>query len=363
MSANTSLYAVIMAGGVGSRFWPMSRKRHPKQFIDVLGTGETLIQSTYRRLLRLCPPENILVVTNKDYVSIVREQLPNISEQNILAEPARKNTAPCITYAAWKIFKRNNKARMIVAPSDHIITREDDFVRICEQAFQYVLSSPQLLTIGIKPSRPDTGYGYIQFDPKSADKNGIMEVKTFTEKPTVELAEQFIESGEFVWNSGMFVWSADTILEELKTHLPDEYALFAEHEKAYDTNHEESAMAKAYAVVRNISVDYGLMEKTNHAKVIPADIGWSDLGTWGALYDELKKNKGTNSVIGNQVMMYDSSHCIVHVPKNKLTVIQGLEGFIVAEKDNMLLICKMSDEQKIKNLVNEIKIEKGDEFL
>lgn len=363
MNTDSSLYAVIMAGGVGSRFWPMSRKNHPKQFIDVLGIGETLIQSTYRRLLRICPAENILVVTNINYISIIQEQLPALPLQNILAEPARKNTAPCITYASLKIYKRNKNARVIVAPSDHIITREDDFVRICEQALRFAKDHRQLLTIGIKPSRPDTGYGYIQYDPTTPDDNGIMTVKTFTEKPTKELAQQFIESGEFVWNSGMFVWHIESIIQELKTHLQDEYNIFAEYNSAYDTDEEQEAMNKAYAIVRNISIDYGLMEKSENVKVLPADIGWSDLGTWGALYEELEKKIGSNAVMGSQVMMYDSANCIVHVPKDKLTVIQGLEGYIVAEKDNMLLICKMSDEQKIKNLVNEIKIEKGDDYL
>ena len=358
-------FAVIMAGGVGSRFWPMSRKNYPKQFIDVLGTGETLIQATFRRLSEICSPENILIVTNEEYDSIVKEQLPSIPLKNILSEPSRKNTAPCVAYAAWKIYQRNQEASMIVAPSDHVITKENEYLNVVCQGLDYVSNHSHLLTLGILPSRPDTGYGYIQFDPNQELSHGIRNVKTFTEKPSLEIAKQFLESGEFVWNSGMFLWSAQSILRELETHMPEEYSLFAEIATSFDTAKEKAEIEKVYTQVRNISIDYGIMEKSSNVKVIPADIGWSDLGTWGSLFEELTKNNSTNSnaVVGNNVMLFDSSNCMIHVPQNKLVVIQGLDNFIVAEKDNTLLICKMEDEQKIKNLVNEVKIEKGDEYL
>ncbi len=362
----SNVYAVIMAGGVGSRFWPMSRKDHPKQFIDILGTGETLIQATFRRLQKICSAENILVVTNEDYVSLVKQQLPLLHERNILSEPSRKNTAPCIAYAAWKIHKRDPDAVMLVAPSDHVITKESDFYEVINKGLKYVSQYPHLLTLGITPSRPDTGYGYIQFDNSIKLEYGVHPVKTFTEKPSADLAAKFVESGEFVWNSGMFLWSAQAILQEMETHMPEEHALFAERASALDTPEEVRAIASVYAMVRNISIDYGVMEKSEHVFVLTADIGWSDLGTWGSLFEELtrgKKKKEKNAVIGDQVMLYDSNHCIVHVPKDKLVVIQGLEGFIVAENDGVLLICKMKDEQKIKNLVNEVKIEKGEQYL
>ncbi len=361
----SNLYAVIMAGGVGSRFWPMSRKNHPKQFIDILGTGETLIQATFRRLQKIFPTDNILVVTNEDYVSLVKQQLPLIHERNILSEPNRKNTAPCIAYAAWKIYKRNPDAVMLVAPSDHVIAKEDEFYAVVDRGLKYVSHYPHLLTLGITPSRPDTGYGYIQYDTTEKLEFGVYAVKTFTEKPSTELAKQFIESGEFVWNSGMFLWSVQAILHQMEILMPEEHALFAEQASAFDTTEESKAIESIYAMVRNISIDYGVMEKSDQVYVLNADIGWSDLGTWGSLFEELTrgKKKHKNAVIGDQVMMYDTQHCIVHVPKNKLVVIQGLEGFIVAENEGVLLICKMEDEQKIKNLVNEVKIEKGEQYL
>jgi mannose-1-phosphate guanylyltransferase len=254
---------------------------------------------------------------------------------------------------------------MIVAPSDHVITKENEYLNVVRQGLDYVSNHTHLLTLGILPSRPDTGYGYIQFDPNQQLEFGIRNVKTFTEKPSLELAKQFLESGEFVWNSGMFLWSAQSILKELEIHMPEEYSLFAEIATTLDTANEKAEIEKVYTQVRNISIDYGIMEKSSNVKVIPADIGWSDLGTWGSLFEELTKNNSSNSnaVVGNNVMLFDSSNCMIHVPKNKLVVIQGLKNFIVAEKDNTLLICKMEDEQKIKNLVNEVKVEKGDEYL
>jgi len=357
-----SRYCVIMAGGVGSRFWPMSRQHHPKQFIDILGTGETLLQSTFRRSQLLFDTENILVVTNEDYVHLVKEQLPGLPHSNILSEPSRKNTAPCIAYAAYKIRKRSGEAVMFVAPSDHLIMREEEFRRVLDNGLNYVAENDSLLTLGIKPSRPDTGYGYIQFAAdKTADE--ISKVKTFTEKPSAELAQQFIQSGEFLWNSGMFLWKVSSFLKAFERYMPEENTLFAEQAEAFDTPDEEKAVQIIYGEARNISIDYGIMEKADNVKVLIADFGWSDLGTWGSLFEQIKIGKETNAVVGNNVLSYDSSDNIVHMPKDKLVVIQGLQGFIVAESDNVLLICRMQDEQRIKNLVNEVRIEKGDQFL
>ncbi len=359
MSAN---YCVIMAGGIGSRFWPMSRQTHPKQFIDILGTGETLLQATYRRVKSIFPPENVLVVTNEDYVNIVAQQLPEIPKENILAEPLRKNTAPCIAYAAYKIRKRNPNATMLITPADHLVTKEEELVRILNMGIEYASENDVLLTMGIKPTRPDTGYGYIQFSQKSNSNPEIKKVKTFTEKPEIEMARHFVSSGEFLWNSGMFIWKLKTFMEVFEKYMPEEFTLFNDAEAIMDTPAEAKVIEDVYQEVHNVSIDIGVMEKADNVYVVLADFGWSDLGTWGSLYDELKED-GSNSVVGKNVMMYDSHHCMVHVPKDKLVVIQGLENCIVAESNGVLLICKMEDEQKIKHLVNEVRIEKGEKFL
>jgi mannose-1-phosphate guanylyltransferase len=362
MSSN---YCVIMAGGIGSRFWPMSRQHHPKQFIDILGTGETLLQATYRRVQTIFPPENVLVVTNEDYVDLVTQQLPAIPQQNILAEPMRKNTAPCIAYAAYKIRKRDPNAIMLITPADHLVTKEEELVRVLNMGIEYASKQDVLLTLGIKPTRPDTGYGYIQFSQKTNGENSgneIKKVKTFTEKPELEMARHFMSSGEFLWNSGMFIWKLKTFMEVFEKHMPEEFALFNEGEPQFDTPAEPKIIEDIYQEVHNTSIDIGIMEKADNVYVIMADFGWSDLGTWGSLYDELK-HKTPNAVVGKNVMLYDSHHCMVHVPKEKLVVIQGLENCIVAESNGVLLICKMEDEQKIKTLVNEVRIEKGEKFL
>jgi mannose-1-phosphate guanylyltransferase len=359
MSAN---YCVIMAGGIGSRFWPMSRQNHPKQFIDILGTGETLLQSTYRRVQSIFPPENVLIVTNEDYVNLVAEQLPAIPKENILAEPLRKNTAPCIAYAAYKIRKRDPNAIMLVTPADHLVTKEEELVRVLKMGIEYATHNDVLLTMGIKPSRPDTGYGYIQFSPKINGNAEIKKVKSFTEKPELEMARHFMNSGEFLWNSGMFIWKLNTFIEVFERYMPEEFALFNEAEAQLDTPAEAKVIEDIYQEVHSISIDIGIMEKAENVYVIQADFGWSDLGTWGSLYDELRHKK-PNAVVGKNVMMFDSHNCMVHMPKDKLVVVQGLENCIVAESNGVLLICKMEDEQKIKSLVNEVRIEKGEKFL
>lgn len=349
-----------MAGGIGSRFWPMSRTAFPKQFIDILGTGQTLIQQTFERLLRLAPKENILVVTNDSYKNLVIEQL-GIAEDQVLCEPARRNTAPCIAYANYKIASQNPDANIVVAPADHLILKEDKFVSVVETALQFVEQHNALLTLGIKPSRPDTGYGYIQFDD-SGDSD-IKKVKTFTEKPNLELAEKFLKSGDFSWNSGMFIWNLQSINKSFERLMGDMDALFKEHQAAFGTEKEKRAIEAIYAECKSVSIDYGIMEKANNVHVISADIGWSDLGTWGSIYTHLDHDEHNNATIGENVMLYDSEDCIVSVPKEKLVVLQGLKDYIVVESNDTLLVCKKKDEQKIKQFVTDIKMNKGEQFV
>lgn len=351
-----------MAGGIGSRFWPMSRTSYPKQFIDILGTGRTLIQQTYDRLQRIAPKENILVVTNEDYRELVLQQCEGMNPSQVLCEPTRRNTAPCIAYASYKIKALNPDANVLVAPADHLILKEDKFIESVNVALDYVSDNDALLTLGIEPSRPDTGYGYIQFD--STDKKSrVKKVKTFTEKPNIELAKQFVESGEFSWNSGMFIWSNKSILKAFENNLSEVNSLFVDGFSKLNTPDEENFIKDTYAVCKSISIDYGIMEKAPNVYVISADIGWSDLGTWGSIYTHLKHDENLNATIGKNVMMYESQNCIVSMPKEKLVVLQGLDGYIVVESNNTLLVCKKEDEQKIKEFVTDIRIEKGEKFV
>ncbi len=349
-----------MAGGIGSRFWPMSRTQHPKQFIDILGTGQTLIQQTYNRLKRICPEENIYIVTNEIYKKLTLSQLPGISEEQIICEPTMRNTAPCIAYANYKIAAKNPDANIIVAPSDHLILKEDEFIRVMNLALDYTSKNDCLLTLGITPSRPDTGYGYIQFNEEGDSE--LKKVKTFTEKPNLELAEKFIESGDFSWNSGMFIWSLKSIQEAFETLLPQVDDVFKTGVGIYNTSEEQKFIQTAYSTCKNISIDYGIMEKSKNVFVINADIGWSDLGTWGSIYTHLPLDENDNAVIGKNVMLYDSSNNIINVPNEKLVVLQGLEEYIVVESNNILLVCKKQDEQKIKQFVNDIKLSKDKKY-
>ncbi|CAN5444436.1 mannose-1-phosphate guanylyltransferase [soil metagenome] len=353
-----------MAGGIGSRFWPLSRNARPKQFLDILGTGKTLIQQTYERFLKVCPKENIIIVTNADYTQLVLEQLPDLRPDQVLAEPLRRNTAPCIAYAAYKILKRNPKANMVVAPSDHVIMKEDAFVEAINKCLDFTYDKECLLTLGIKPSRPDTGYGYIQFiDDKIEKENKISKVKTFTEKPNLEMANFFLQTGEFLWNAGIFVWNVQTILSAIKEHLPEMDAIFSEGKDLYDTSAETEFIHKAYEQCTNISVDFGVMEKARNVYVMSSEFGWSDLGTYGSLYEHVHHDENKNAVVGKQVMMYDSYNCIVNMPKDKLVVLQGLDDYIVVESDNILLVCKKTDEQQIRQFVNDVKLKKGEKFV
>lgn len=354
-----------MAGGVGARFWPMSRTSHPKQFIDILGTGETLIQQTFKRLTRLCPAENILIVTNGIYRDLVMSQLPEIKEEQVVCEPMRRNTAPCIAYANYKILKKNPDACIVVAPSDHIILNEDRFVSTLQSVMQAATENEWLLTLGIKPSRPDTGYGYIQYIENGVYPRDekIRKVRTFTEKPNLELAQTFLDSGDFLWNSGIFIWSLKSIMKAFRQNLPEVDDLFARGIDLYNTPGEESFINETYPVCKNISIDYGIMEKAENVFVRISDFGWSDLGTWGSLHETHNKDENNNAIIGNNVMVYDTNDCIINMPRNKLVVINGLKDFIIVEDEDTLLICRMSDEQKIRQIVNDIKIEKGEKFV
>jgi len=347
-----------MAGGIGSRFWPMSTSDKPKQFLDILGTGKTLLQQTFNRFAKICPKENIFIVTNNQYQSLVLEQLP-ISENQVIAEPLRRNTAPCIAYASYKIKALNPDAMVVVSPSDHLILDEPEFCDIISAAFAKAEEQEALITLGIKPSRPDTGYGYIQFDNKKAKKNEkVRRVKTFTEKPDVNIAKQFLESGDFYWNSGIFIWSNKTIITSLQKHLPDIANLFKSAENHYNTNKEEKHIATVYERCKNISIDYGVMEKAEKVYVVLSDFGWSDLGTWGSLYDNQKKTKAGNAIVGDQVYVHDSENCIINAPDDKLMVLQGLKDYIVVDANNTLLVCKKEDEQKIKQMVMNIPTKK-----
>lgn len=358
------IHCVIMAGGIGSRFWPLSRTSKPKQFIDILGTGKTLLQQTFIRMNRICPAENILVVTSQIYKDIVLEQLPEISAYQVLLEPMRRNTAPCIAFANYKIKQKNPNAIIVVAPSDHLILNEDKFIENINEAVLFTAKNDALLTLGIKPSRPETGYGYIQVGaPVDKLNPNLKKVKTFTEKPNLELAQVFMESGEFFWNSGIFIWSLKSIVKAFEIHLPEVDTLFRDASTHFNSIDEKKSVDQAYSECRNVSIDYGVMEKADNVYVICSEFGWSDLGTWGSLYTHLNKDNNQNAVIGRNVMLYNSSNTIVNVPDNKLVIIQGLEDYIVVESNDILLVCRKRDEQEIKNFVNDVLMEKGEKYV
>ncbi len=354
-----------MAGGVGSRFWPMSKADKPKQFLDILGTGKTLIQQTFERFKDICPVENIYVVTSSAYKNLVYEQLPDVPKKNILLEPSRKNTAPCIAYASFKIHLQNPNAITVVAPSDHLITKEDTFKKAIKACFQKAEKEDCLITLGIPPHRPDTGYGYIQYIPSPVKEKDsrIKKVKTFTEKPNLEIAKSFLQSGDFLWNSGIFIWSTKSILNAFEKHDPEMHQVFKDGEDSYNTEKENAFIKKAYMSCKSNSIDYSVMEKAKNVYVRESLIGWSDLGTWGSLYSHVQHVHGNNAVVGKNVMLYDSKNCIINVPNDKLAIIQGLDDYIVVQAENTLLICKKTDEQQIRNFVNDVKVQKGEKFI
>ncbi|MDB5000777.1 MAG: mannose-phosphate guanylyltransferase [Mucilaginibacter sp.] len=360
---NKNYYAIIMAGGIGSRFWPISRTSYPKQFIDILGTGKTLIQNTYDRFLKICPKENIFVVTNESYTGLVKEQLPDMEDQQILTEPVMRNTAPCVAYGCFKIETMNPDAAIVVAPSDHLILDEAAFITAIEKSLKTATEQNCLITLGIKPSRPDTGYGYIQYTDQTLNDE-FHKVKTFTEKPTVDIAKTFIQSGDFLWNAGIFVWSAKTIVEAFNNYLPEMHEIFAEARSVYNSDEEKAFVHKIYQRCINISIDYGIMEKASNVYVLPSEFGWSDLGTWASIYQLAEKDYVGNAVIpSDKVIMYDSSNCMVNVPGEKLVILQGLHDFIVVESNNSLLICPRDQEQNIKQVVADVKSKFGSKYI
>jgi mannose-1-phosphate guanylyltransferase len=348
---NKNLYVVIMAGGIGTRFWPYSRNSKPKQFLDVLGTGKTLIQSTCDRFLPLCPSENIFVVTNEEHRNITHEQLPMLGKSQILCEPMRKNTAACIAYASHKIVQKNPEAIMIVAPADHLILNEDEFQNTIKKSAEHAKANDKLITLGITPTRPETGYGYIQF---IESKGYLKKVKTFTEKPELSLAKKFIETGEFVWNAGIFIWSGQAILHALEKHLPEMAEIFEEAAPKFNTEEEKQALETAYAQCKNVSIDYGVMEKADNVYVALSSFAWSDLGSWASLH-ELSKHDEQNNTVNADALLYDTRNTIIKGPHNKLIVVQGLNGYLVGVFDNVVIVCEKDKEEMFRRYVNDVK--------
>jgi mannose-1-phosphate guanylyltransferase len=359
---NKNHYVAIMAGGIGSRFWPMSRTTLPKQFLDVLNTGKTLVQWTYERYVKFIPAENIYIVTSEEYVDIVKTQLPMLPIDNILAEPSKKNTAPCIAYISFKLAQMNPDAKCIVAPSDHLILEEDRFQAIALEALDFVDQIKALVTLGIQPTHPNTGYGYIQYEGLEVAKD-LFKVKTFTEKPDLEIAKTFLESGDFLWNAGIFAWKVSSILTAFEKYQPEMYELFDQEKMHFNTPAENAAIQKIYPQCTNISIDIAIMEKANNVYVMPASFGWSDLGTWNSAYENMEKDYFGNAVASDNVIVIDATKCMINSPKDKLVVVQGLDDFIVVDTKDVLLICSRDKEQSIKEYVAEVKRNKGDKYI
>ena len=350
-------HLVIMAGGVGSRFWPMSTTEKPKQFIDVLGVGRSLLQLTFDRFKGICSPENVWVVTNRSYKDLVLEQLPEIPVTNILCEPCRRNTAPCIAYVSWRIKSKDRNANIVVTPSDHIVTNCEEFKRVISQCLKFTSETDAIITLGMKPTRPETGYGYIQADLSSCSPRNkeIFRVDSFREKPDLETAKKYIQNKSYFWNAGIFIWSVNTIINAFRIYQPAISKIFESLQPVYGTPKEQEEIDLRFPECENISVDYAIMEKAEEIFVCPADFGWSDLGTWGSLLVQTKKDLYGNGVIGENVSLFDTHNCIVHTLDKKKVVIQGLDGYIVADDGNKLLICKLSEEQRIKQFSSDNK--------
>ena len=342
-------HIVIMAGGIGSRFWPMSTPECPKQFIDVMGCGKTMIQTTVERFAPLCPLENFWVVTSAEYVDTVRAQLPQIPVQNILAEPAMRNTAPCIAYACWKIRQQYPDANVVVTPADALVVDVDDFRKVIAAALDFTATGKRIVTVGIRPTRPETGYGYIQIAGHAGNDTMIHKVDSFREKPALEVAKQYLAAGNYLWNAGIFVWSVETIVESMRAFVPDLAAKMDEMSRAFYTADEPAVVRSIFPTCEKISIDYAVMEKADYIYTIPGDFGWSDVGTWGSLWTLLPHDENGNAVVGENVYLNECKGCIVHAPGAESVVLQGLEDSIVVERDGRLLICKLSDEQRIKD--------------
>lgn len=359
---NKHHYVAIMAGGIGSRFWPKSRTSYPKQFLDILNTGKSLIRWTYERYAAFIPNENIFIVTSDEYVSIVHEQLPELPIENILAEPSRKNTAPCVAYISYKLLQKDPEAALIVAPSDHMILDTDAFRSITTKALDFVTQIKSLVTLGIKPTHPNTGYGYIQHEALAAG-DGIYKVKTFTEKPNLELAKTFLSSGDFLWNAGIFVWQVKNVMKAFEKYQPEMYELFDNEKANFNTANEKDAINRIYPLCTNVSIDFAIMEKADNVFVIPSSFGWSDLGTWNSAYDNLDKDYLGNAVASENVIVIDATKCMISAPHDKLVLIQGIDDCIIVDTKDVLMICKKEKEQAIKEYVAEVKRNKGDRYL
>ena len=348
-------HLVIMAGGIGSRFWPMSTPQCPKQFVDVLGCGRTFIQLTVDRFKGVVPAENVWVVTSEAYRDIVAEQLPDMPEGNILLEPCRRNTAPCIAYVSWRIKLKDPKANIVVSPSDHLVLNVPEFQRVISSALQYASETDAIVTLGMKPTRPETGYGYIQADLSAACERNkeIFRVDAFKEKPDLKTAQEYVKKDNMLWNAGIFVWNINTIINALRVYAPQINGIFEGMQNVLGTKDEQAAIRERFPQCENISIDYAILEKADEIYCFPASFGWSDLGTWGSLRENTVQDAGGNAVIGNNVKLYETKNCVVHVAQERRVVVQGLDGYIVAEKDNTLLICKLSEEQRIKEFSAE----------
>jgi mannose-1-phosphate guanylyltransferase len=348
---NKNLYVALMAGGVGTRFWPYSRNSHPKQFLDVMGTGKSLLRSTYERFLPLCPEENIFVVIHEEHLALTLQQLPELKESQLLTEPMRKNTTPCIAYACHKIVKLNPDAVLVVSPADHLILNESDFQQTILKAAEHAKSQDKLITLGITPTRPETGYGYIQF---LESKSPLKKVKTFTEKPELTLAKKFLDSGDFVWNAGIFIWGVKAFLNSFRKYLPEMAEIFDEASEKISTPEEKKAIQTAYAQVKNISIDYGIMEKADNVYVWLSHFAWSDLGSWASLHEISQKDENNNAVSAD-VLLYDTRNSIIKGPKDKLIVVQGLNGYLVGTFDNVVIVCEKDKEDLFRRFVNDLK--------
>ncbi|MFY9162395.1 MAG: mannose-1-phosphate guanylyltransferase [Paludibacteraceae bacterium] len=353
-------YCIIMAGGVGSRFWPFSRTSKPKQFLDFFGTGRSLLQMTFERFAKLIPTEQIYIVSNLAYKELILQQLPAISENQVLLEPLRRNTAPCLAYAVHKIKSVAKSANIIVAPSDHLILNENEFLRVLKKGLEHIEFNNELLTLGIQPTRPETGYGYIQVKPGATN---LREVKTFTEKPNLEMAKIFVASGEFYWNSGMFMFNLETILNAFANFLPNINSKFQAGETFYNTDKEAGFIQEVYSLCPNISIDYGIMEKADNVSVLIADFGWSDLGTWDSLHELADKDASQNAVLKGEAILYNSQNNVISLPEGKLVVADGLEGYLIAESGDVLLICKKDSEAKIRDYLKDVETKFGDKYI
>jgi mannose-1-phosphate guanylyltransferase len=360
---NKNNYVAIMAGGIGSRFWPISRSSYPKQFLDILNTGRTLLQSTYDRYHAFIPNENIYIVTAEEYIPIVKEQLPQLPVENIIGEPERKNTAPCIAYISFKLLKLNPEANLIVAPSDHLIEDQQKFQHNCLQALLYTEKNNAFVTLGIKPAYANTGYGYIQKGNSDSNNPGIYTVKRFTEKPGLETATAFVKSGEYFWNSGIFIWKVKDLISAFRLHTPELFDVFMPGVADLNTPNEAVAIKHIFRYCESISIDYAIMEKAANVFMIPADFTWSDLGTWNSAWENFEKDPAQNAVAGNNTMMIDSNGCIVHSTDNRLVLVGGVADLIVVNTPGALLICKKENEQQIKEYLNKVKEKKGELYL